>query len=214
MDINPKTGIRKHAKCPKCKSLERHRLQFLVMKELLQKLDAKQMNILHFAPEPFFSEMFSRQFGMHKTADLNSADVDYNIDIQKLPFENASFDVVFASHVMEHIPDDKKAIREIYRILKPNGIAILPVPFVAEKTVEYPEPNPFEYDHMRAPGLDYFDRYKEVFQKVDIFTSAAFPEKYQLFTYEDRSKWPTIESPLRPPMKGKRHLGFVPVCYV
>jgi hypothetical protein len=98
--------------------------------------------------------------------------------------------------------------------MKPNGVAILPVPVVCEKTIEYPQANPSEAYHVRAPGFDYFDRYSKCFNRVDVLASNSFPEKYQLFIYEDRSVWPTTECPLRPPMDGERHADFVPICYV
>jgi SAM-dependent methyltransferase len=170
--------------------------------------------MLHVAPEPFFRELFSKQFGQYESADIDRNDVDHRVDLQQLPFEDGSYDFVFASHVLEHIPDDEKAISEICRILKPNGIAMLPVPLVAEKTVEYPEPNPNEAYHVRAPGLDYFARYERYFPRVDTVCSDTLPEKYQLFLFEDRSQWPTQECPLRPAMPGEKHIDVVPVCYV
>jgi ubiquinone/menaquinone biosynthesis C-methylase UbiE len=140
--------------------------------------------------------------------------VNHTVDIQELPFADATYDFVFASHVLEHIPNDRKAISEIRRILRPNGIAVLPVPLVAEKTIEYLEPNPYEAYHVRAPGSDYFDRYCEVFSRVELFRSDDFPKIYQLFTYEDRTHWPTIDAPLRSSMEGEKHIDIVPVCYV
>lgn len=134
--------------------------------------------------------------------------------MKNLPFSDSTYDLVFASHVLEHIPNDKKAIQEIRRILKPDGIAILPVPLVAESTIEYPEPNPHETYHVRAPGVDYFDRYTLYFSRIEKYTSDSLPEKYQLFIYEDRSRWPTVQCPLRPAMEGDRHIDIVPVCYV
>jgi ubiquinone/menaquinone biosynthesis C-methylase UbiE len=134
--------------------------------------------------------------------------------LKNLPFSDSTYDLVFASHVLEHIPNDKKAIQEIRRILKPDGIAILPVPLVAESTIEYPEPNPHETYHVRAPGVDYFDRYTLYFSRIEKYTSDSLPEKYQLFIYEDRSRWPTVQCPLRPAMEGDRHIDIVPVCYV
>ena len=212
-DFNPSTGLRKHARCPQCGSLERHRLQYVAVQPLLNNLNASQMRMLHFAPEAFFKDFFSKQFGKYETADINMEGVDHKVDLQSLPFSNATYDFVFASHVLEHIPDDKQAIQEIRRILKPNGIAILPVPLVSESTIEYPEPNPHEAYHVRAPGFNYFDRYMPYFSRVEKYASDSLPERYQLFVYEDRSRWPTAECPLRPAMKGERHIDIVPVCY-
>lgn len=169
--------------------------------------------MLHFAPEPCFRKLLKDKFEVYETADIAMQDVDHNVDLQELPFRNGTYDFVFASHVLEHIPNDKKAIQEIRRILRPGGIAILPVPLVCEQTIEYLEPNPYESGHVRAPGFDYFDRYKSYFTKIEKYSSEELPEKYQLFTYEDRSLWPTNESPLRSSMKGERHIDIVPVCY-
>lgn len=212
-DVNPQTGFRKHAKCPQCGSLERHRLQYLVVRTVLRGLPVAQMTMLHVAPEPFFRAFFSQQFGKYETADLHAEDVDHRVDLQSLPFADASYDVVFASHVLEHIPDDRKAIQEIRRILKPNGLAMLPVPLMSKKTVEYDGPDPNEYYHVRAPGLDYFDRYTTYFSRVEKYASDTLPEKYQLFVYENRTKWQLCESPLLQ-AEGERHIDIVPVCYV
>ena len=212
-DMHPPTGSRRHALCPKCYALERHRIQYLVVNELLNKMDASNLSMLHFAPENFFRNYFSTKFGTYETADLYMPNVDHQVDLQNLPFEDSSYDFIFASHVLEHIPDDTKALAEIRRILKPNGIAVLPVPLVAETTIEYPEPNPNEEYHVRAPGLDYFERYEPFFRKIDKISSDSLPEKYQLYIYEDRTNWPTKECPLRPTVYGEKHLDVVPVCY-
>lgn len=214
MDVKPTTGIRKHAKCPNCDALERHRLQYLVLNKILPGLHAEKLKMLHFAAEAFFSHFFSERFGQYHTADLEMEDVDFNVDLQELPFDDEAYDFVFASHVLDHIPDDKKAISEIRRILKPNGIAILPLPLVAETTVEYPEANLKEFYHVRAPGYDYFDRFVPYFSKVEKVYSHSLPAIHQLFIYEHRSQWPTEECPLRPSMQGEKHLDIVPICYV
>lgn len=214
VDLHGFAGIRKHAKCPRCKSLERHRLQRLVIAKVFSSAQCLTMRILHVAPEPFLRRVLSKQFGKYETADLSMKEVDYRVDLQALPFQDGSYDVVFASHVLEHIRDDLQAIREIRRVLAPGGIAILPVPVICQKTIEYPEPNPHEAGHVRAPGWDYFDRYRAYFSRVEIYTSDALPEKYQTFTYEDRTGWPTSNMPLRVPMEGTKHLDAVPVCYV
>lgn len=213
-DFRSFAGDRKYAICPKCGALERHRLQYLAVKDAFKDMSFLEMKMLHFAPEEFLRPIFARQFPKYETADLFMKDVDHRVDIENLPFTDGSYDFVFASHVLEHVWDDKKAIREIRRILRPNGVAILPVPVVCANTIEYPEANPREAGHVRAPGLDYFERYREYFSRVEIHSSEEYPEKYQLFIYEDRSNWPTKECPLRPPMQGKRHLDLVPICYV
>lgn len=215
MDIAPTTGLRKHAKCPSCNALERHRIQFLVLERLLgDRGEVVKGKMLHFAPEPFFRDYFSKRFAQYETADFCMEGVDYHVDIQQLPFADASYDFVFASHVLEHIPDDEKAIAEIRRILRPGGIAILPVPIVTDKTIEYAEPNPYETYHVRAPGLDYFERYERHFSRVEKIASQSLPEKYQLFVYEDWSHRPTKQSPLLPSIPGDKHADIVPVCYV
>jgi SAM-dependent methyltransferase len=213
-NFNSYVGVRKHAMCPQCVGLERHRLQYLTMKAALSTFNGRDgMRMLHIAPEPFFKQMFRQQFTKYETADLFMEGVDHRVDICNMPFEDAAYDFVFASHVLEHVQDDRRAIKEIRRVLRPNGIAILPVPIVSDKTVEYFKSNPFEEGHVRAPGPDYFGRYKEHFCRVEVYSSTAFPGEYQLFVHEDRSMWPTAECPLRPSMQGTKHIDLVPVCY-
>ena len=212
-DVHRATGSRKHAQCPRCYALERHRIQYLVVDRLLKELNTSSMKMLHFAPEAFLRGYFSAKFGQYETADLYLSDVDHRVDLQDLPFADRSYDFVFASHVLEHIPEDTKAISEIRRVLKPSGIAVLPVPLVAMTTIEYPEANPYEEYHVRAPGLDYFDRYRPYFSRIDRVTSEQLPDKYQLYLYEDRSHLPSEKSPYRPPMEGERFIDVVPICY-
>jgi SAM-dependent methyltransferase len=213
-DMDSFAGRRRHVRCPQCGALERHRLQYLVVMELFKGLNVSSMTMLHFAPEPFLKNIFARRFARYETADLTMKGVDHQVDLQSLPFADGSYDFVFASHVLEHVPNDKKAIQEIRRILKPNGLAVLPVPVVCPQTIEYPEANPHEAYHVRAPGLDYFEKYKPLFARVETHTSDSFPQKYQVHIYEDRSVWPTKKCPLRPPMAGEKHIDVVPVCYV
>jgi len=202
-----------HTKCPRCELYERHRLQHLVIKQIGKKRDLSKMAILHFAPELAFERLFNKLFAKHYTADIIGEGVDYQVDICSMPFENESFDVIFASHVLEHVIDDDTALSEVMRVLKPNGIAILPVPVVSPVTIEYNSPNQYEFGHVRAIGIDYFEKYKKLFSKVEIWNSADFEEKYQLYTYEMRNLYPTITSPLRQPMDGVKHLDYVPVCF-
>lgn len=207
--------IVKDSRCPSCDSFERHRLQKLVIEQLRKDINFWEMRMLHFAPEYFFKEYFEPLVAEYITADLSMNNVDYQVDLTNLPFKDAEFDIVFASHVLEHIKDDHMAISEIRRVLKPKGIAILPVPIVGVQTIEYPQPNPLEAGHVRAPGLDYYERYSNYFRRVEKFSSEDFPNHpYQLFVYEDRSIYPTKNCPWRQPMAGTKHIDIVPVCFI
>jgi len=213
-DISPRTGLRKHALCPNCRSHERQRIQYLVLKQLFEENDFSNKKMLHFAPEASLSDYFASQFSVYETADLYLDDVDHKIDISDIPFEDASYDLVMASHILGYLKDDEKAISEIRRILKPGGIAIVPVTMVSEKTVEYPEPIKSEAGgHIRAPGYDYYKRFDKYFTKTIEYKSTDFPEKYQTYVYEDRTQWPDT-MPLRPTKTGEKHIDIVPVSYV
>jgi SAM-dependent methyltransferase len=196
---------RAYAICPECGSSERHRLQKLVLDHVLPEFEPSRKSILHFAPERFLKRVLKSTFGVYRTADLFRADVDVKADITNLPLPAESYDVVYASHVLEHVPDDRKAVSEIYRVLKPGGMAILPVPINPNgKTVEYDAPRPEEHGHVRAPGLaDYFDRYREAFDEVRVFSSDDFAgdgHDHQIYV-----RLRTADGETRVP-------DFVPVC--
>ncbi|UAK73776.1 class I SAM-dependent methyltransferase [Aeromonas enteropelogenes] len=196
-----------HAQCPRCYSLERHRFQFSVLKKVLDEQAMKSMIALHFAPESSMKKYFSTRFGCYKTADLMMNDVDYKVDIQSLPFTDESFDFVFASHVLEHIVDDRKALSEISRILKPKGMAILPVPIVTESTIEYPEADPLQDNHVRAPGMDYYERYTDYFSTCQFYSSEEVDAECQPFVF--------IGGNYRHPLRVDEHKmkDIIPICY-
>ena len=111
--------------CPQCQSDTRHRLLHLSLKTI----NIEDKKILHFAPEDCLKKIFERTKN-YKTADLvNSENLDFKIDISNMfTINDNEYDVVIASDVLEHVYDDKKAIKEINRILKIQGIAVLTVP--------------------------------------------------------------------------------------
>lgn len=211
-DVYPETRVRRHASCPRCGSAERHRLQYLILQELAPRFDYATMSVLHVAPEPFFARHFKRTFRTYTAIDLSRKNVDCHANLCTLPFKDRSFDLVFASHVLEHIKEDQLAIEEIERVLRPGGAAVLPVPILSPKTVEYPRPNPHEAGHVRAPGVDYYERLYSHFSKVELYHSNSFQHHFQVFIYEDRSAWPKT-MPLRPTMGGVKHGDVVPVCF-
>jgi len=173
---------RLHAKCPKCGEIERARLQYLVLGTIFNNRDCASQSILHVAPENAFIKLFKSKFNSYVSGDLYRKDVDKIFDIQGIPFEDESFDMVFASHVLEYPDDDLKAISEFRRILKRNGIAVLPIPLMHEKTVDRTTRHNVTR-MMHEPGLDYFARFEAVFSKVEIHKSEMYPKEHQLFVY-------------------------------
>lgn len=162
---------------PSTLSLERHRLLWLYLKD---KTDffTTQKKVLHIAPEQCFLKRFKQLKNLdYITADLYSPIADVKADICNLPFKNNEFDVIFCNHVLEHIEDDKKAMSELYRVLKPNGFGIFQIPqdLTREKTYEdFTITSPKErakhfgqYDHVRIYGKDYFNKLRSVGFKVD-----------------------------------------------
>ncbi|WP_111706863.1 class I SAM-dependent methyltransferase [Lutibacter citreus] len=162
---------------PSTLSLERHRLIWLYLKEKTNFF-TEPKKVLHIAPEQCFLKLFKNQENLdYLTADLYSPIADVKADICDLPFEDNSFDVVFCNHVLEHIEDDKKAMSELYRVLKPGGMGIFQIPQDLERDVTYEdfsitEPNERskhfgQYDHVRVYGKDYFNRLRNVGFSVD-----------------------------------------------
>ncbi len=162
---------------PSTLSLERHRLLWLYLKNETDFF-SKDLKVLHFAPEQAFYSRFKKQKNLdYTTTDLESPLADVKADICNLPFENDAYDVILCNHVLEHIPDDTKAMRELYRILKPGGMAVLQIPqdLSREKTFEdnsitdkKERAKIFgQYDHVRVYGRDYFDKLRSIGFKVD-----------------------------------------------
>jgi len=168
---------------PSTLSLERHRLLWLYLKD---KTDffTSQKKMLHIAPEQCFLKRFKKLKNLdYITADLYSPIADVKADICNLPFKNNEFDVIFCNHVLEHIEDDKKAMSELYRVLKPNGFGIFQIPqdLTREKTYEdFTITSPKErakhfgqYDHVRIYGKDYFNKLRSAGFKVDEINYSA-----------------------------------------
>lgn len=162
---------RENVLSPSTLSLERHRLLWLYLKNETDFFTAPQ-KVLHFAPEQAFYRRFKKlQHLVYTTTDLNSPLADVRADICALPFKDNSFDVIFCNHVLEHIPDDRKALSELYRVLKPAGWGIFQIPQDLTREITF-EDNSItdkkertkifgQYDHVRVYGRDYFDRLKE-----------------------------------------------------
>jgi len=148
--------------------MERHRLLQLFYRNETN-LYRDRLRVLHLAPESCFQKQFEQQGNLdYVSADLRSPRVTVKTDITDMVFEDKSFDVVLCSHVLEHIPDDRKAMAELFRVLKPEGWAVLQVPIDTGRAVTYEDESitsPEErqrafglFDHVRVYGRDYKDR--------------------------------------------------------
>jgi len=174
---------RENALCPHCGSLERHRLLYHFLKEKTDFFAGNCRKMLHIAPEACFESLFEKQFEKNYiTADLYKPNVKVKMDIMDIQYEDDTFDIIYCSHVLEHVADDRKAMKEFFRILKKDGWAILNVPIIRDKTYEDPSitaPEEREkifgqYDHVRAYGPDYIDRLREVGFSVEVTCAKDF----------------------------------------
>ncbi|CAM2796621.1 Methyltransferase domain-containing protein [Flavobacterium succinicans] len=180
---------------PSTLSLERHRLLWLYLNEqtdfFQSELDSDSLvtntkriklrdaetnsalKVLHFAPEQAFYKLFRKQKNLdYTTTDLFSPLADVKADICNLPFEDNQYDVILCNHVLEHIPDDTKAMQELYRVLKPGGMAILQIPQDLNREVTFADDSITDqkerakifgqYDHVRIYGRDYFDKLRSI----------------------------------------------------
>ena len=180
---------RENVLSPSTLSLERHRLLWLY---LIQKTDffSAKSKVLHFAPEQAFYKRFRNMENLdYTTTDLNSPLADVKADICDLPFDDNTYDIIFCNHVLEHIPNDEKAMLELYRVLKPGGMAILQIPQDLNRATTF-EDNSItdpkkraeifgQYDHVRVYGRDYFDKLRSIGFKVEEvdYTKQLTPQK-------------------------------------
>lgn len=176
---------------PSTLSLERHRLLWLYLQNETDFFSSeKKLKVLHFAPEQEFYKRFKKQANLeYTTTDLLSPLADVKADICNLPFKDNSYDIVFCNHVLEHIPNDTKAMQELYRVMKPGGWGIFQIPQDLNRAVTFTDnsiTDPKErakifgqYDHVRVYGRDYFDKLRSIGFKVNEvdYTAKLSPEQ-------------------------------------
>lgn len=163
---------RQNVLSPSTLSLERHRLLWLYLNRETDFFTAPK-KVLHFAPEQAFYKRFRKQANLeYITTDLESPLADVKADICNLPFESDAFDVILCNHVLEHIPDDTQAIKELFRVLKPGGMGIFQIPQDLNRALTF-EDNSItdrqerarvfgQYDHVRIYGRDYFNKLRSI----------------------------------------------------
>ncbi|MEE2565524.1 methyltransferase domain-containing protein [Hyphobacterium marinum] len=179
------TPPRWDGRCPNCGSRERHRLIHLFLTR--EGIDLKDgRTILHFAPEAYFVKDMAGNAAYH-TADLVPGKARHAMDMADMKlFEDASVDVVIANHVLEHVPDDRKAMRESFRVLKPGGFALYTVPqnWAREETYENPAlttkaeryAHYLDESHLRYYGRDFPERVREAGFTVEAWRLPAEDE--------------------------------------
>jgi SAM-dependent methyltransferase len=152
------------ALCWRCGSHERHRTQWLLLErrpELLR--DAR--SLLHFSPEWCIRRHLQARTDLrYVTADLNPAGVDLKLDVTDLELADSSFDAILCSHVLEHVPDDGAAMRELRRVTAPGGFCLVMVPLALDRARTYEDPaitSPearerafLQHDHVRLYARD------------------------------------------------------------
>lgn len=157
---------RENVLCPHDLTLERHRLMWLYLRDESNFFTADKLSVLHIAPEQCFHKRFKQQANLdYLTADLVSPIADMHFDLHQIPLEDNRFDVVFCNHVMEHVDDPLQCMRELYRVMKPGGWAIMQVPQDMNREVTYEDPSItspedrekhfWQKDHVRLFGRDY-----------------------------------------------------------
>ena len=168
---------RRDGVCRACRSEERHRALRLLLDERFTR--TAELRVLHFAPEgclqPWVRALRSARY---VTADVERPDVRCHVDMTAMGARDGWFDLIIASHVLEHIADDGAALRELHRILRPGGRALLMVPIEAGRPQTYEDPSIttpegrlasyYQSDHVRLYGLDFADRVEAAGFRVEL----------------------------------------------
>lgn len=179
--------------CPNCGSQVRHRMLVALLdgKSVLPDVDEKKLlhgkKILHFAPERQLRDRIKKAAQIYVTTDYDRGDVDLKLDMSAMPsVTDGSFDVVIACDVLEHVPDDRAAMRELHRILKPNGLAIITAPQKdspattdEDPSITTPEGRLQHFgqnDHLRIFGDDLKDRLEKAGFSISVIDASAFSE--------------------------------------
>lgn len=187
--------------CPRCGAQARHRALWLYLHERTNLFDGEGLSVLHFAPEHALGRRLAATPGIrYVSADLDAPEAMEHFDITEIPHADGSWDVILCIHVLEHVDDDRKAMRELHRILKPDGWAIVLVPLDLERAETYEDASItdpaererafWQADHLRLYGRDLTDRLREAgFDvTVDRWVRGLDPgviQRHGLFPLED-----------------------------
>ncbi len=185
--------------CPRCGSLGRQRVDWLFLQDE-RLLDDRPFRLLHVAPEPCFRRRLAVMPGLtYVSGDVDSARAAEQLDVTQIQYSDGSFDGAVCNHVLEHVPDDRLAMSELHRVLKPGGWAMLQVPVEWERDETFEDPgvtDPRErerlfgqYDHVRVYGRDYVSRLEGAGFEVEVAdyvstVDGTVAERFQLDSRE------------------------------
>ena len=188
---------RKNVSCPNCNSAERHRLASLFFKNK----NIVYNDFLHIAPEKPLQKLFQEKSKNYICGDLNPERYSHlnaiYLDATDMSLKDNSIDCIYASHVLEHIIEDRKAMSEMYRVLKDGGVLLTMIPQKMDLiesdedyTINTPEGRKKRYgqwDHVRYYGLDFSERLKQCGFYVEIYYGFKNQEKYiKKMTYDEK----------------------------
>jgi predicted SAM-dependent methyltransferase len=188
--------------CVSCDCVDRDRLLFAYFNDEVGVFkNDEALSILHLAPEWRLTENFLKfKYKNYICIDKFMPGYSYPkhtivMDILNISFPENTFDWIICNHVLEHIPDDRKAMSELFRVLKPGGKAVLQVPISKTLKATYENPNVTtdseriqhygQYDHVRIYANDYVDRLTEAGFKVDRINISEKYKHYGLIADED-----------------------------
>jgi SAM-dependent methyltransferase len=166
------------ARCPGCGSWERQRLLGLYLRRNPQ---IGTGSVIHFAPEPGVADVLKSRSAHYRSSDLFQPGCDLQLDLGAIDLPDCSIDLSVCSHVLEHVPDDRKAVSELYRCTAPGGTVLIMVPIIESWARTYENPNvtgPREqerhfgqFDHVRFYGADLRDRIRSAGFDLSEFTA-------------------------------------------
>ena len=177
---------RENALCPRCLALERHRLIWLWI-ERETNLANQPRKMLHIAPEVAlmrkFNQIYTSNRELYVTADLESPLATLHFDVQHIPLEDESFDIIICNHLLEHVESDHMALKELYRVMRHGGWGIILSPIDESRETTFEDDSITDeaertrifgqYDHRRIYGRDYADRLRKAGFEVKVIDYAS-----------------------------------------
>ena len=188
-------GYRKYCKCPVCKSKDRLRLVYYYLIKYTD-IFTNENKVLHIAPESLLKEkLLKNDLIKYYDGDLKKGNASFILDITDIPFKDNIFDYIICNQVLEHVVNEKKALYELKRVIKPDGRIIITVPICIsnENTLEddsivdaKERLSLFcQEDHVRLYGLDFKERmekygFKVIEYNIDLENNNDEIKKYSL----------------------------------